>query len=160
MQLEVAIALITAVSSAAVAVGSALLTRRTERSVVELQDELETQRQEQLVRHQAVVDEGAKRKERIREEVLRWANPVLGAVEGLERPLGRSSLVEDVTPGTKRWARLSLIHGELREFGGGMPEAPSARPSKRLSLSKPATVARRSRRVRKNGGAAPSRDQE
>lgn len=90
MQLEVAIALITAVSSAAVAVGSALLTRRTERSVVELQDELETQRQEQLVRHQAVVDEGAKRKERIREEVLRWANPVLGAVEGLERPLGRS----------------------------------------------------------------------
>jgi hypothetical protein len=87
VEIEVTVALITAVSSAVVAVGSVLLARRAERSVLMLQAELETQRQEHLAGYRARIEEHAKRKERIREEVLRWANPVFGAVQGLERRL-------------------------------------------------------------------------
>jgi hypothetical protein len=83
MEVELAVALI----SGGIAVASWLYSYRTQRSLVMLQDRLDKERQQELARYEARLEEQSERKERIREEVLRWANPVFGAVQGLERRL-------------------------------------------------------------------------
>src|SRR5262245_48629160 len=64
--------LVAALIAAAVAIASAVLGVRNSRK---------------LAVYQAEVDERTARQQRIREEVLRWANPVLGAVKGLDSRL-------------------------------------------------------------------------
>ena len=79
MDAEVVAALI----AAAVAIASGVLGLLNQRRL----NDLDTEGKKKVIDHQAIVDERASEKERIREQVLRWTNPVLGAVEGLESRL-------------------------------------------------------------------------
>jgi hypothetical protein len=79
MDAQVVAALIAAAGSGIVAIASGVLGVRNRKRLNELDQE--------LIDHQAEVDERQAQKQRIREEVLRWANPVLGAVTGLESRL-------------------------------------------------------------------------
>jgi len=79
--------LVAALIAAAVAIASAVLGVLNSRALVPLQSDLDARREMEVADHQAGLDERAAQQERIRDEVLRWTNPVLGAVRGLESRL-------------------------------------------------------------------------
>lgn len=83
MDAEVVAALI----AAAVAIASAVLGVLNSRALVPLQSDLEARRDMKVADHQAALDERTAQEQRIREEVLRWTNPVLDAVDALESRL-------------------------------------------------------------------------
>jgi hypothetical protein len=87
MEAEVVAALVAAGGSACIALASGVLGIRNRRSMIALQSELDTQREKEVADHQASVEEQVSEKRRIREEVLRWTNPVLEAVDALESRL-------------------------------------------------------------------------
>ena len=79
---------VAALIAAAVAIASAVLGILNSRKLAPLQSDLEARKEMKVAEHQAEVDARKAEQQRIREEVLRWANPVLGAVDGLESRLG------------------------------------------------------------------------
>jgi hypothetical protein len=79
---------VAALIAAAVAIASAVLGVLNSRKLAPLQSDLEARKEMKVADHQAEVDERAAQERRIRDEVLRWTNPVLDAVDGLESRLG------------------------------------------------------------------------
>ena len=75
--------LVAALIAAAVAIASAVLGVLNSWKLAPLQSDLEARRDMKVADHQAEVDERSAQQRRIREEVLRWTNPVLDAVNGL-----------------------------------------------------------------------------
>jgi hypothetical protein len=79
--------LVAALIAAAVAIASAVLGVLNSRALAPLQSDLDARREMEVADHQATLDERTSEKQRIREEVLRWTNPVLDAVDALESRL-------------------------------------------------------------------------
>ena len=75
--------IVAALIAGAVAIASAVLGIRNDRRL----NALGIEGEKEVADHQAILAERAGEKERIRQELLRWANPVLDAVEGLESRL-------------------------------------------------------------------------
>lgn len=78
---------VAALIAAAVAIASAVLGVVNSRALAPLQSDLDARREKEVADHQAAVEKRDAQEKRIREEVLRWTNPVLDAVVGLESRL-------------------------------------------------------------------------
>lgn len=89
MDAEVVAALI----AGAVAIASAVLGVLNSRALAPLQSDLDARRDKEVAEHKVELDEQTRAKDRLREEVLRWTNPVLDAVKGLESRL--SNILSD-----------------------------------------------------------------
>lgn len=83
MDAEVVAALI----AGAVAIASAVIGVLNTRALAPLQNDLDTRREKEVAEHEVELGQQTRAQDRLREEVLRWANPVLDAVEGLESRL-------------------------------------------------------------------------
>jgi hypothetical protein len=83
MDAQVVAALVAAAGSGIVAIASGGLGLRNQRRL----NELDTEREKEVADHKAALEERAGEKQRIREEVLRWTNPVLDAVDALKSRL-------------------------------------------------------------------------
>ena len=83
MDAQVVAALVAAAGSGIVAIAGAVLGVRNQTRL----NELDTRREKEVAEHKAALDEREGEKQRIREEVLRWTNPVLDAVDALESRL-------------------------------------------------------------------------